>query len=92
MNNMFSRCSNLKKLDLSSFDTKNVTNFFNIFDYCKNLAYIDLSSFHIKSNAMLEPMFQFCDNLLILKINKESEKKIKFELSRYFIKPEIIYS
>ena len=92
MNHMFAGCRNLNMLNLSSFNTLNVTIFSNMFDNCENLINIDLSSFHIQNKAILEPMFQSCNNLKKIKINKESEKKIKFELSRYFLNPEIIYS
>ena len=92
MSYMFNGCNNLYNINLSSFNTLNVTIFSNMFDNCENLINIDLSSFHIQNKAILEPMFQSCNNLKKIKINKEYEKRIKFELRRYFLNPEIIYS
>ena len=45
---MFFGCSNLTNIDLSSFDTKNVTNMSYMLSYCSNLTNIDLSSFDTK--------------------------------------------
>jgi len=40
MSGMFKGCSNLTKIDLSSFDTKNVTNMSSMFKGCSNLTKI----------------------------------------------------
>ena len=45
---MFYHCSNLTKIDLSSFDTKNVTYMGAMFSGCSNLTNLDLSSFDTK--------------------------------------------
>jgi len=45
---MFDGCSNLTNINLSSFDTKNVTNMGSIFSGCSNLTNINLSSFNTK--------------------------------------------
>ena len=37
MSEMFRYCSNLTNLNLSSFDTKNVTNMSGMFSHCSNL-------------------------------------------------------
>ena len=43
MNNMFKNCNNLIDINLSSFDTKNVTNMNNMFYGCNNLKKIILN-------------------------------------------------
>ena len=48
MSYMFKNCSNLKNFNLSSFDTKNVTNMNSMFGYYSNLKNIILSSFDTK--------------------------------------------
>ena len=50
MSCMFSNCRNLQSIDLSSFNTQNVTNMSYMFHNCKNLQSIDLSSFNTKIN------------------------------------------
>ena len=45
---MFLGCTNLKKLDLSSFDTRNVTNMIGMFSNCRNLMGLDLSFLTLK--------------------------------------------
>ena len=46
MNELFYNCENLKQIDLSYFDTRNVINMSGIFYGCKNLEYIDLKTFY----------------------------------------------
>lgn len=45
MRNMFSHCENLTSLDVSNFDTSNITNFEGMFSHCENLTTLDLSDF-----------------------------------------------
>ena len=39
---LFCYCKNILNIDLSSFDTKNVTNMSHMFQYCSNLTNINL--------------------------------------------------
>ena len=65
---MFSGCSSVTKLNLSSFNTKNVTDMTFMFgDYygsggCSSLTTLDLSSFNA-SKADTSDMFEGCKNL-----------------------------
>ena len=43
MNHMLSYCKNITNLNLSSFDTKNVTNMSDMFFNCKNLKYLKIN-------------------------------------------------
>ena len=45
MPGIFRLCCNLSKINLSSFNTKNVTDMSRMFDRCSNLISIDLSLF-----------------------------------------------
>ena len=49
--------SKVKKLDLSSFNTENVTDFQYMFQSCSELREVDISSFTFKSNAKTSYMF-----------------------------------
>ena len=62
---MFYRCNNITDLELSSFDTKNVTNMTGIFAGCKNLTDLDLSSFNTENVTNMSYMFTGCHNLML---------------------------
>ena len=46
---MFYKCENRENINLSSFDTKNVTNMRALFLECKKLKNIDVTSFDTKN-------------------------------------------
>ena len=64
MSYMFSYCSNLKILDLSSFNTLNVTNLSYMFYNCENLNNLDLSSFNCTNITNAVGLFHGCQNNL----------------------------
>ena len=45
---LFLDCRNILNIDLSFYDTKNVTNMSHMFDFCRNLKNIDLSFLILK--------------------------------------------
>ena len=63
MDNMFEGCNKLINLDLSPFNTENVTNMAKMFDSCYNLKKINLKSFNNKNLKRMDFMFQGCLNL-----------------------------
>ena len=60
---MFYECSNITNIDLSCFDTKNVTNMSYMFFNCSNLKNIDLSSFNTENVINMSRMFSYCSSL-----------------------------
>ena len=67
MNNMFSECSSLQSLDLSSFDTINVINMNNMFLNCILLESVNLLLFNtnlVNNNGI------YVFKLFKIKINK----------------------
>ena len=60
---MFRYCYNLINIDLSSFDSQNVTNMSQMFCGCNNLISIDLSSLNTKNVSDMSQMFYDCNNL-----------------------------
>ena len=60
---MFSSCWNLTHLDLSNFDTANVTRMKYMFNGCKVLTSLNLSGFHAGNDTNLEDMFKDCGSL-----------------------------
>ena len=60
---MFRGCWELTSLDVSNFDTSNVTDMESMFDSCKKLTSIDLSNFDTSNVRTMRCMFWNCDNL-----------------------------
>ena len=57
---MFRNCDNIIEIDLSCFDTKNVTDMSYMFSECQNLKYLDLSNFDTKNVTNMSFMFYQC--------------------------------
>ena len=62
-NNMFSFCNSLSTLDLSNFNTQNVTNMQYMFYNCTSLSSLDLSNFNTQNVTNMEYMFYVCESL-----------------------------
>ena len=87
-NYMFSNCENIIKinfinfnknlnyLDLSSFNTQNVTNMNSMFYNCVNLNNLDLSFFNTKNVTDMRYMFYNCVNLNNLDLSSFDTKKV----------------
>lgn len=60
---MFNNCQNLIYIDLSHFDSSNVTNMSDMFYYCENLQQINLSNLNTKNVTDMSYMFCGCYNL-----------------------------
>ena len=73
---MFYECSKLTNIDLSSFNTENVTNMSYMFYGCSKLTNIDLSSFNTQNVTNMYGMFAGCSNLNEIKINNDLGNKI----------------
>ena len=63
MDGMFYSCSSLTSLDVSSFDTSEVTDMDYMFDDCRSLKSLDLSSFDTKAVTNMNDMFYNCSAL-----------------------------
>ena len=50
-------------LDLSNFDTHNITNMSFMFFYCQNLKSLNLSNFNTKNVVDMSGMFSYCESL-----------------------------
>ena len=63
MSNMFTSCSSLTSLDLSTFNTGSVTKMVAMFQLCENLEMVDVSSFDISNVTDMGQMFNYCPKL-----------------------------
>ena len=66
---MFGGCSVLTTLDLSNFDTANVTTMTAMFNYCTALQTLDLSNFNTVNVTSMERMFRDCVALQTLDLS-----------------------
>ncbi len=60
---MFNNCSSLRSLDLTGFNTANVTGMSSMFKKCSSLRSLDLSSFNTRKVTQMQCMFEECTNL-----------------------------
>ena len=65
---MFSRCSSIKELNLSNFNTNNVTNMSTMFKECSSLKDLNLSNFNTNNVTY---MFYGCSDQFKNKIRTE---------------------
>lgn len=78
MGSMFSNCTSLETLDLSSFNTEKVTNMSEMFVGSTNLRTINLSKGFIGSNVTdLNGMFRGCASLTELDLSGSNAEKVK---------------
>ena len=69
MKGMFSGCSKLTTLDLSSFDTSLVADMSFIFSYCSKLTTLDLSGLDTFMVTTMSGMFNGCEELTTLNLS-----------------------
>ena len=66
MNEMFKDCSLLQKLDVSNFNTSNVTNMDEMFSGCKLFEELNVFNFNTNEVTSMQSMFKDCKNLKFL--------------------------
>ena len=75
---MFRGCSSLTELNLSNFNTNNVTDIGCMFSGCSSLTELNFSNFNIDKVTNIFIMFYKCSNELKKKI-REQNKRINIE-------------
>ena len=83
MSSMFYDCSNLQTLDISYFDTKKVTSFYQFLSGCSSLQEVDLSNFDTSSATNLSAMFSNCTSLESLDVSNFDTSNV-FGMSSMF--------
>ena len=68
ISHMFDGCSSLKKLDLSTFNTKNVIDMSGMFNNCESLIELNISNFNTENVVNMNSMFCYCIELQMLNI------------------------
>ena len=75
LKNMFRECSSLTSLDLSNFDTSNVTSMSSMFQ-SSSLTSLDLSNFNTSNVTSMGYMFQNCSSLTSLALSNFNTSKV----------------
>ena len=78
MSSMFDNCSSLTSLDLSNWDTSNVTNMKNMFGYCNSLTSLDVSNWDTSSVTSMTYMFGYCNNLTSLDVSNWDTSNVTY--------------
>ena len=73
---MFLDCNSLTNIDLSNFNTQNVTNMSGMFWNCSSLTNLDLSIFNTQNVNDMSKMFLFCNSLIFKNIITRDNKII----------------
>ena len=68
-NCLFYDCNSIIYLDLSNFNTQNVTNMSDMFYQCNSLVELDLSNFKTKNVTNMSYMFNYCKSLTNLDLS-----------------------
>jgi surface protein len=76
MSYMFDNCYELSSLDLSKFNTENVTNMKYMFDNCWELSSLDLSNFNTAKVEDMSYMFSDCWELSSLDLSNFYTAKV----------------
>ena len=87
---MFSECSSLKELNISNFNTSNVTNMRNMFFKCKSLKVLNLSNFTANKVTNMTNMFGECVKLKELKLPNFNPKNINVSNMFYACSNELM--
>ena len=66
---MFSGCSGLTSLDVSHFDTQNVTEMWAMFSGCSGLTSLDVKNFNTQNVTNMSEMFKDCSALTTINSN-----------------------
>ena len=91
-NSMFSNLSNIKKIDLSNFDSSKVTNMNYMFYNCTSLLAINLTNFNTSSVTDMNGMFSYCSSLISLNlINFNTSSITHMNKLFYSCNEDIIY-
>lgn len=66
---MFGQCLKILNINISSFDTSNVTNMGSMFTNCRVLSSLDLSTFNTSNVTGMNMMFFYCFDLKTVKVS-----------------------
>ncbi len=84
MSGMFSGCDTLTELDVSNFDTSNVTNMSSMFNHCETLTELDVSNFDTSNVTDMSGMFCYCETVAELDLRNFDTSNVT-DMSEMFL-------
>ena len=84
MRDMFSGCSSLTSLDLSSFDTSKVRSMRHMFSGCSSLTILNLISFDTSKVGYMSSMFSGCSSLTSLDLSSFDTSRVTCMRGMFF--------
>jgi len=81
---MFNDCESLTTLDLSNFNTSNVTNMRSMFNDCESLTTLDLSNFNTSNVTNMRSMFNDCESLTTLDLSNFNTSNVTNMSSMFY--------
>ena len=82
--NMFYKCSNITEIDLSNFNTSQVTNMSYMFSYCNQLTSLNLSNFNTFQVTNMSFMFRNCSSLTSIDLSNFNTSKVTNMKSMFY--------
>ena len=76
INSLFQRCNNITEIDLSHFDTSQVTDMRSMFDSCSSLISLNLDNFDTSKVENMGNMFTLCSALTSLNLSSFDTKRV----------------
>ena len=84
MADMFYACTSLTSLDVSNFDTSNVTDMSGMFDSCSSLTSPDVSNFDTSNVTDMDSMFRDCSSLTSLDVSNFDTSNVTNMIGMFF--------
>ena len=81
--NMFRACNQISAIDLSHFDSSQVTNMANMFYRCANLASLNLNDMNTSQVTNMNSMFYQCDKLALINLSSFDTSKVSLMNSMF---------
>ena len=81
---MFKSCSKIIEMDLSHFDTSQVTNMNSMFELCTLLTSLNLTNFNTSQVTDMSHMFESCKSLKYLDLSYFDTSQVKFMYEMFF--------
>ena len=78
MGSMLRGCNSLESIDLSCFDTSQVTVMRYMFYECSSLKFIDLSSFDSSQITDMRSMFEGCSSLVSINLSNFNTSNVNY--------------
>ena len=83
-NYMFCECKCFRSIDLSNFNTQNVTNMSYMFSHCESLNDINLSNFNTQNVTDMNNMFSFCKSLNTIDLSNFKTRQVIYMSNMFY--------